>query len=237
MSHHDLIAQMMEEEGGIVFPPWANLIGTPNTSFTTRDTNPTGLCYTGDQVGVTYRTSSKDVDLYDIANPPTLSSSLDFTVNQVRGCTIDDSGNLIRATPALIIVYDGLSTDVLTSFAVPGSFCSGVCWTPDGLITTDVVTLKYYLHDGVSDTILYTRNMPDNIKVVFTNVAWDGTDMYTCGGAFINKHVGKTESVASTIAAPASACEGMVFDSVNMWTSDDITDKVYTHDGFSVFVP
>ena len=69
------------------------------------------------------------------------------------------------------------TSTILSSFASPGDFPSGLAFDGTNLISCDYGGNRIYIHDGITSTILSSFSSPDNRP---RGLAFDGTNLISC---------------------------------------------------------
>jgi len=137
-----------------------------------------------------------------------------------------------------IYIHDGISSTILSSFATPSTYPTGLAFDGTNLISCDRDADKIYIHDGISSTILSSFASPGGIP---KGLAFDGTNLISSDSEAdkIYIHDGISSTILSSFASPGDYPTDLTFDGTNLISGDNIDaftsgiSKIYVHDGIS----
>ena len=119
-----------------------------------------------------------------------------------------------------VLVFDGFSSSVLTSFSAPSTGCDGVAIDPNtgNMITSDVSLANIYIHDGISSSILSNFSAPGAApRGLAINTTTGDLIIVDDTGETIYFQIGITSGIAQQIDFPSSGGypSGVAFNHVN----------------------
>ncbi len=161
-------------------------------------------------------TSASEVYFHDGFSDIITSS---FSKSITQGACLSDptnfTGNLIYWNANTCYVLDGLTSTILTSFAMPGGSTRGIAITNDGnLLTLDANDL--YIHIGITasiGSIVNNLNLSSSANAMAVNPA-DGL-LYICDGfgpTDVDFYVVGSDTASGSITLAEGRMHGITFD-------------------------
>lgn len=162
-----------------------------------------------------------------------IQSSFSISLDPTTQDMAVHDGNLIRltrigATSARhIVVHDGITSAVLSTFPAPATQGFALTVVDGNLVTSDSVTSRIYVHDGISQFI----NTSFVVSELTKFLTYDGTNLIgtTAGSDTIYIYDGVSPDVIASIARPVGFEVGIAFATKNLISADSGTDLIYTH--------
>lgn len=161
-----------------------------------------------------------------------------FSLLNPYGLTIDSStGNLISTQLGSIVVYNGISSSVSTSFATAAN-TYGVAYDSDtgNLISSVDATNVINIHNGISSSVLSSFASPSSSPagIVYDS---DTGNLISCDFStdLIYIHNGVTSSVLSSFASPGSNPRDLAIEKStgNLISTDSVMDMIFIHNGIT----
>ncbi len=196
----------------------------------------------------------RDITISDYTNP-SCSTSLSFSlINTQRSMTIDEStGNMITASATTVYIHSGITSSISSSFAAPGTGTDLDALGYDSTTGSLIISAKdssgsgnftIYMMTGVTSSIssqyltpigFGTSNPNNGAQEIKAITSINGNLVLANQNTYDTFYTmtGITSTVSSAFASPGAQPGGLAWTGVNLMSSDEQNDLLYTHSGNS----